>query len=308
MLETLFSALLALFAGVTYLYLSRARSLTFTSTLALPGKITPSSTIASQGNATESEPVRAQDLVSKEPDIPTDWLTSPRIFELEKRAVFSKTWTPLILSSRFTNSKPGTYITLSLSSTPLILILGKDNTIRGFHNVCRHRAYPVTTRESGCSTVLSCRYHGWSYNAKGELIRAPQFEGVAGFEKGGNGLFSVGVRVVDGIVWGCLAGDEQERRGDDDEGVTSNEERKRLEDVGIGKYTTWTGGGTMEGKFNWKIACEYIRFPPSSQIFPPYLPLFEQTIWTSPNSFIHLHSTPGLHRKSPTTRETANNY
>jgi nitrite reductase/ring-hydroxylating ferredoxin subunit len=30
-----------------------------------------------------------------------------------------------------------------------------------FHNVCRHRGHPVTTKESGSTTVLACRFHGW---------------------------------------------------------------------------------------------------------------------------------------------------
>ncbi|KAL4794440.1 Rieske [2Fe-2S] iron-sulfur domain-containing protein [Aspergillus venezuelensis] len=246
MLETLISALLALLAGLVYLYLSRPRALTNTSTFAFFDKALSTNTLekAAPKSTLNTEP----ETVSKDPDIPNHWLTSHRIFELEKRAVFSKTWTPLALTSRFTNAKPGTYLTLNLATTPLILIKGKDHIIRGFHNVCRHRAYPVTTRESGCSTVLSCRYHGWSYNARGELIRAPQFEGVDGFENGGNGLFPVDVKVQGGIVWGCLAGNDMSM----EEG--GEEESERLEKIGIGMYTTWIGGGTMEGKFNWKIA------------------------------------------------------
>ncbi|KAI9375852.1 Rieske [2Fe-2S] iron-sulfur domain-containing protein [Aspergillus egyptiacus] len=132
--------------------------------------------------------------VTKESPLPNDWLTSKPTFSLECRAIFSKTWIPLTHKTRLPT--PGTYQTFTLASFPILLITGKDNAIRAFHNVCRHRAYPVTRKESGCSAVLRCRYHGWSYNSQGELIRAPHFDGVEGFERGVNGLFEIRVWVL----------------------------------------------------------------------------------------------------------------
>lgn len=43
----------------------------------------------------------------------------------------------------------------------LFLIRDKDGNINAFHNICRHRGYPVVTKDSGSSTVLACRFHGW---------------------------------------------------------------------------------------------------------------------------------------------------
>lgn len=73
--------------------------------------------------------------------------------------------------------------------------------LRAFHNVCRHRAYAVTKKECGSSTVLGCRYHGWSYNTKGNLIKAPEFENVPGFDRGKNGLWEVKTAVQEGMVF-----------------------------------------------------------------------------------------------------------
>lgn len=87
--------------------------------------------------------------------------------------------------------------------------------------------------------MLRCRYHGWSYNAHGQLIRAPHFDGVQGFERGENGLFEVGVRVGgEGVVWVNLGSCEDEKEGD----------------LSLG--TRWIGGGKLDGGFNWKGACE----------------------------------------------------
>jgi phenylpropionate dioxygenase-like ring-hydroxylating dioxygenase large terminal subunit len=40
------------------------------------------------------------------------------------------------------------------------VIKDRKNTIRAFHNVCRHRAYPVMESESGTASIIACKYHG----------------------------------------------------------------------------------------------------------------------------------------------------
>src|SRR2546423_2467011 len=71
---------------------------------------------------------------------------------------------------RFQN--PGTYCKFNVATYPIFLILSKDGVIRGFHNVCRHRGFPVVLKDTGSSAVIGCGYHGWSYNSKGELVKA----------------------------------------------------------------------------------------------------------------------------------------
>jgi phenylpropionate dioxygenase-like ring-hydroxylating dioxygenase large terminal subunit len=102
-------------------------------------------------------------------------------------------------ASRF--QKPGDYRTYDVAGFTFIIILGKDRQLRTFHNVCRHRAYAVTKKDCGSSTVLGCRYHGWSYDTKGRLIKAPEFDNVPGFDKGKNGLWEVKTEVREGMVF-----------------------------------------------------------------------------------------------------------
>jgi phenylpropionate dioxygenase-like ring-hydroxylating dioxygenase large terminal subunit len=103
-----------------------------------------------------------------------------------------KTWLCITHTSHF--QKPGDYLSFKIADFPFFLILGKDSILRGFHNVCRHRAYDVTRKVMGSSLVLGCRYHGWSYDTKGNLTKAPQFDKVPGFKKEDNGLFQIWVR------------------------------------------------------------------------------------------------------------------
>lgn len=129
--------------------------------------------------------------------------------------------------------------------------MGKDDQVRAFHNVCRHRAYTVTRREAGSSTVLGCKYHGWSYNTYGHLVKAPHFDDVAGFEKSENGLFEIHTRVSEtGFIFVNL----------DAGPVVSEVEMGSLDSLasrnGVGAKSTWIGGQTLEGKFGWKLGCK----------------------------------------------------
>ena len=44
--------------------------------------------------------------------------------------------------------------------------------LRGFVNVCRHRAYTIA-RGCGCRETLQCPYHAWTYELDGSLRKAP---------------------------------------------------------------------------------------------------------------------------------------
>ncbi|KAF2261448.1 ISP domain-containing protein, partial [Lojkania enalia] len=192
--------------------------------------------------------------VSKEPDLLDGWWTSEYLYSLERRAIFSKasfdrrsyiTWICIAHRSRFT--KPGDYISMELAGFPILIILGKDNIARAFHNVCRHRAYTITKKPSGSSLVLGCRYHGWSYNSKGDLVRAPHFDGVEGFNKSENGLFKIKTCTDKaGFIHINL------EAGDLSHVPDCEEILEFANDFGINAQSTWLLGFEMNGAFNWK--------------------------------------------------------
>ena len=49
--------------------------------------------------------------------------------------------------------------------------------------------------------MLGCRYHGWSYDTKGNLIKAPEFENLPEFDKKLNGLWEVHIEIKSGLVF-----------------------------------------------------------------------------------------------------------
>jgi len=96
----------------------------------------------------------------------------------EKEKFFSRTWQVVGHASQVTS--PGDYFTTELMGEPLLLVRGSDSKLRGFYNVCRHRAGRPA---EGCGSrkLFRCGYHGWTYALDGSLLSATEIEGVAGF-------------------------------------------------------------------------------------------------------------------------------
>lgn len=140
-------------------------------------------------------------LLPGEHTLPASWWTSEKIFDLEKRAIFNKSWLFCTHASRF--AKAGDYYTFTFTGLNFFIIKSKtDGKIKAFHNVCRHRAYPVLKKEKGSTIVMGCKYHGWSYNTDGKLTKAPHFDTVEGFNKDENSLFPIKTHVTEqGLVF-----------------------------------------------------------------------------------------------------------
>src|ERR1700685_3028973 len=81
----------------------------------------------------------------------------------EREKIFSRTWQVVGHASQVTN--PGDYFTIDLTGEPLLLVRGSDSKLRGFYNVCRHRAGPPA---EGCgSRKIFRRGNHWLASVSG---------------------------------------------------------------------------------------------------------------------------------------------
>src|SRR5271168_2155310 len=110
--------------------------------------------------------------------IPARFYTDPEVFRAEQEKIFARNWQVVGHVHQLVN--PGDFFTTELQGEPLLLVRGTQGELRGFYNVCRHRAGPPA---EGCGSkkVFRCSYHGWTYGLDGALISAPEFEGVEDF-------------------------------------------------------------------------------------------------------------------------------
>jgi phenylpropionate dioxygenase-like ring-hydroxylating dioxygenase large terminal subunit len=116
----------------------------------------------------------SDDLATAE-TMPARWYTDPAILAWEKEKIFTKIWQPVGKLDDLL--RVGDFFTCEVADEPLIVTRGLDKQLRAFYNVCPHRAGVVAVGR-GNRKSLQCKYHGWTYDLEGKLLRAPEFEGV----------------------------------------------------------------------------------------------------------------------------------
>ena len=129
--------------------------------------------------------------------IPSSWYFDAAHHRRELGRVFARTWQQAALTAQL--ERTGDYVTAEIAGEPIVVVKGRDGTVRAFFNVCRHRA-GVVARDRGCASAFSCSYHGWSYALDGALLAAPEMDGVESFDRGAFGLVPVRCE-----TWGPLA-------------------------------------------------------------------------------------------------------
>ena len=60
---------------------------------------------------------------------------------------------------------------------PLLIARGDDKVIRVFHNIGAHDGCPIVLTRQCRAATLEAPYHGWQYNLRGELVKAPFWDG-----------------------------------------------------------------------------------------------------------------------------------
>ena len=133
----------------------------------------------------------------------------------DERLVADHSWQMVDHVSRIPD--PGDFFVFEYGRSESILIVrGRDNEVRGFYNVCRHRGsrlcrhdgdpIPEDPRlsvkqlgQSGSSPVFRCPYHAWTYDTEGSLIYAYGMQ--EDFDPEDNGLVPCHLRVADGFIF-----------------------------------------------------------------------------------------------------------
>jgi len=118
--------------------------------------------------------------------------------------------------------------------------------VRGFHNVCRHRAGPLAEDGEGhCEGAIVCRYHGWRYALDGRLANARDFGPAEGFDPRDFALFSLKCETWRGFIFVNMDSDAAPL------GETIAPLDARTHDVPLESFRFWRRQ-THELRCNWK--------------------------------------------------------
>jgi choline monooxygenase len=135
--------------------------------------------------------------------LPASLYRDPENYERERQLIFASNWALFTWSARV--EKPGDFVTGMIAGYPIFVLRVDDGTLRGFHNVCRHRGATLLAKESGaCGKLLVCPYHSWSYRRDGRLAKATDFGGDVSFDSKEWGLIEIDVAEWRGLVFGRI--------------------------------------------------------------------------------------------------------
>ena len=140
--------------------------------------------------------------------LPIESYVSAEAYESEMNNIFKKAWLKVALENEIPNVGDYKVKRLEFASTSVILVRGKDNKIRAFHNMCSHRGNKVIpdnnyeTFGGNRAAVMTCRFHGWVFDAQGQLVDVPRVDQFpACFQQAENGLTPIHCDVWAGFVF-----------------------------------------------------------------------------------------------------------
>ncbi len=126
----------------------------------------------------------------------------PEHFKLEQQAIFKKTWLNVGRVERL--PKKGSYFSREMPSagpgTSVIIVKDKQEVVRAFYNMCRHRGNKLVWNDfpgeevSGTCRQFTCKYHAWRYSLEGDLTFVQQEGEFFDLDKATTGWFPCAAR------------------------------------------------------------------------------------------------------------------
>ena len=120
------------------------------------------------------------------------------VYEKEKEAIFADTWHYIGHECQVQN--PGDYLTLKIADESVFIMRGDDHVLRGFFNVCRHRAHQLLSGSGNTKSII-CPYHAWSYHKDGRLRHARFGREMPNFDASNFCLPEISVDSVHGFLF-----------------------------------------------------------------------------------------------------------
>ena len=97
------------------------------------------------------------------------WVYSePEIYAIEQERLFrGPLWNFLCLELEV--PKPGDFKTSFVAETPIVVTRAQDGSVNAMVNRCAHKGALVCHEQRGNTKSLTCMYHAWTYDLKGDL-------------------------------------------------------------------------------------------------------------------------------------------
>ncbi|GAB6900392.1 aromatic ring-hydroxylating oxygenase subunit alpha [Kineosporia succinea] len=187
--------------------------------------------------------------------LPGNIYADPAVFALEQEKIFERMWFAVARSAELAGA--GAFVTKQVGRENVLVVRGRDQKLRAFLNVCRHRGARLCSEESGAlRRNIQCMYHAWTYGLDGKLVAAPNLTKMQDIDRGEYGLIEVALREWLGYAWVCLADEPPSFETDV---IAAADERLggegliggwQVDDLSVGRRITY------DVKANWKLIIE----------------------------------------------------
>ncbi len=132
--------------------------------------------------------------------LPKSAYTSQEWYDREQKEIFGNTWQYAGLVEDL--KEPGDSLTIQCGFQNILVVMGKDEQLRAFHNICRHRGTQLLRTEGKRQKAITCPYHDWTYNLNGQLVSVPdKKKEFPDLELGTICLHRASVAVWRGVIW-----------------------------------------------------------------------------------------------------------
>ncbi|MGG1676025.1 aromatic ring-hydroxylating dioxygenase subunit alpha [Neobacillus sp. NRS-1170] len=134
--------------------------------------------------------------------IPASLLGDQKIYDLEHKKVFLKTWLFIGHESEIPNKND--FITRDVAGYSVIITRGADGVISGLYNMCTHRGMKLCRADAGNKSSFTCPYHGFNFKNNGDCIGVPLQKDIYGedFDKSRMGLMKIRIESYKGLLFG----------------------------------------------------------------------------------------------------------
>jgi phenylpropionate dioxygenase-like ring-hydroxylating dioxygenase large terminal subunit len=182
---------------------------------------------------------------------------SPEQFEQERKRIFNRY--PIFVGLSTELAEPGSWRTLEVAGTPILLTRDQDGRLRALLNVCQHRGVTVARGCGKGARRFTCPFHGWTYDIEGNLVGMPGAEGFAEVRREDRGLIELPAEERYGMMF-AAANPEAHFRLEDYLGGLG----EHFESFGLASWKSVAAVHEHRIKANWKVVwgthCETYHF------------------------------------------------
>ena len=113
--------------------------------------------------------------------LPYSWYVDSAVATAEREHIFRRSWQYAGHTGELDG--PGSFFPTLVAGLPVVVVLDREEALRGYLNVCRHRG-TILVEEPQARGTIQCPYHAWTYGLDGSLRGAPRSKERAGLRQG----------------------------------------------------------------------------------------------------------------------------